>query len=70
MNIKELILSKYESIDNMLDTTELNISRSYLYQIINGDKDNISIEVAKPLADALDITVDKLIRILNETKKI
>lgn len=70
MNIKELILSKYESIDNMLDTTELNISRSYLYQIINGDKDNISIEVAKPLADALDITVDELIRILNETKKI
>jgi transcriptional regulator with XRE-family HTH domain len=70
MNIKELILSKYESIDNMLDSTELNISRSYLYQIINGDKDNISIEVAKPLADALDITVDELIRILNETKKI
>jgi transcriptional regulator with XRE-family HTH domain len=70
MNIKELILSKYESIDDMLDSTELNISRSYLYQIINGDKDNISIEVAKPLADALDITVDELIRILNETKKI
>lgn len=70
MNIKELILSKYESIDNILDSTKLNISRSYLYQIINGDKDNISIEVAKPLADALDITVDELIRILNETKKI
>lgn len=70
MNIKDLILVKYDSIDNMLEVTKLTISRSYLYQIINGYKDNISIEVAKPLADALEITVDELIRILNETKEI
>lgn len=68
--MKEIINEKYGSVDKFIKSTNINISRSYLYQIIGGYKVNLSIDVAKELVDLLELeSIDKLMDLLNEIKK-
>lgn len=66
MNLQKAIEDKYGSIDKMLEQTETDISRSYLYEIISGKKTNITLKVAEELKRLLDLPtledVQKLIK--------
>lgn len=66
--IKEL----YGSVDQMLKSTETTISRSYIYQIINGEKKNISVEVAQELVKILKLSnIEELMELIkNEPKEV
>jgi DNA-binding Xre family transcriptional regulator len=69
MKLKELIINKYGSVNNMLDDPNISISKSYLYQIINGDKTNITVDVARELAQALEVKLDDLVEVLKDDIK-
>jgi hypothetical protein len=55
MNLNTLIKDKFGSIDKMLEETNTTISRSYLYQIINGEKINITMSVMEELQRILGL---------------
>ena len=68
--MKDIINEKYGSVDKFIKSTNINISRSYLYQIIGGYKTRLSIDVANELVDLLELeSIDKLMDLLNEIKK-
>lgn len=54
MTIREMILSKYKNIDDFIRDTNVNISRTYIYQIINGEYINPTLDVIEELAKVLD----------------
>lgn len=61
MNLNEIIKYKYGSVDKMIEQANLSISRAYLYQIINGDKKNLTLQVMEELRDALGLqTLDEV----------
>jgi hypothetical protein len=71
MNLDSIIKDKYGSVDNLIKETNTQISRSYLYQIINGDKTNLSVEIAKELVTILGLgSIEELLEILNANKEI
>lgn len=71
MNLDSIIKDKYGSVDNLLKETNTQISRSYLYQIINGDKTNLSVEIAKELVTILELnSIEELLEILNANKEV
>lgn len=71
MNLDSIIKDKYGSVDNLIKETSTQISRSYLYQIINGDKTNLSVEIAKELVTILGLgSIEELLEILNANKEI
>ena len=51
--MKARIEELYGSVDKMLAKTNSNISRSYIYQMINDQKTNISLKVALELKEML-----------------
>ena len=71
MNLEELIKNKFGSVDKMIETTKTLISRSYLYQIIGGDKTNLSVAMAQELVSILELdSIEALMEILNADKKV
>jgi hypothetical protein len=71
MSLKELIENKYGSVDKMIKTTNTEISRSYLYQLINEEMPNPSLNTAKELLTLLDLnTLEELMDILNADKEV
>ena len=71
MNLDSIIKNKYGSVDNLIKETNTQISRSYLYQIINGDKTNLSVEIAKELVTILGLgSIEELLEILNANKEV
>lgn len=70
MNLDTLIKNKFGSIDKMLEETHTSISRSYLYQIINGEKINITMSVMEELQRILELNsldeVKEAIRNVNQ----
>ena len=67
--MKELIKNKYGSIDKMLKETNTFISRSYLYQICNGEKKGLTIKLANELVKLLDLdSINTLMEIINLEK--
>lgn len=71
MNLDSIIKEKYGSVDNLIKETNTLISRSYLYQIISGDKTNLSIDMAKELVTILGLkSIEELMEILNANKEI
>lgn len=71
MNLDSIIKDKYGSVDNLIKETNTQISRSYLYQIINGDKTNLSVEIAKELVTILGLSsIEELLEILNANKEV
>ncbi len=70
MSIEELIRERYGSVDQMIKETNTLISRSYLYQIVSGEKTNLTIDMSLELCKLLNISLEELVKILNETKKV
>ena len=69
MNLNKIIKEKYGSIDKMIEDT--HISRSYLYQIINGEKVNITVEIAKELQILLDLkSLDELMELIDDAQEV
>lgn len=71
MKLDELIKTKYGSVDKMIESTKTLISRSYLYQLISGDRSNLSVAMAQELVTLLDLeSIEKLMEILNANKEV
>lgn len=71
MNLEELIKQKFGGVDKMIEATKPSISRSYLYQIVGGDKRNLSVDVAKELVNILELpSIEKLMEYIDVDKKI
>lgn len=71
MKLDELIKTKYGSVDKMIDSTKTLISRSYLYQLISGDRSNLSVAMAQELVTLLNLeSIEKLMEILNANKEV
>ena len=67
--IRKRIVQLYGNPDNMIRVTGTFISRSYLYNIINGYS-NISLKVMLELKKILQLdTIDELLVMLNYDKK-
>lgn len=65
MNLNEIIKYKFGSVDKMIEQTNLSISRAYLYQILNGNKQNLTLQVMEELKDALGLeTLDEVRNII------
>jgi transcriptional regulator with XRE-family HTH domain len=71
MKLEELIKNKYGSIDNMLNNTD-QISRAYIYQLIQGFKSNPTKDVLKELSRLLEISLEEVVELLetNETEEV
>jgi hypothetical protein len=71
MNLDSIIKEKYGSVDNLIKETNTLISRSYLYQIISGDKTNLSVDMAKELVTILGLkSIEELMEIINANKEV
>jgi hypothetical protein len=55
MSLDKLIKDKFGSIDKLLEETETSISRSYLYQIVTGEKVNVTMAVMEELQRILEL---------------
>lgn len=55
MSLDELIKEKFGSIDKLLEVTETTISRSYLYQIVAGERVNVTMAVMEELQRILEL---------------
>lgn len=70
MKLYNLIKEIYGSVDKMLEETQTDISRSYIYQLIKGEKANLSFEVAGKLVTILKLnSMDELKEILKDDEK-
>ena len=70
MKLDNLIKEIYGSVDKMIETTGTLISRSYIYQIISGEKTNISTLIAKELVTLLKLnSIEELMEIIDEPKR-
>ena len=71
MKLEELIKNKYGSIDNMLNNTD-QISRAYIYQLIQGFKSNPTKDVLKELSRLLEISLEEVVELLetNEAEEV
>jgi hypothetical protein len=71
MKLDELIKKKFGSVDNMIASTNTQISRSYIYQIISGEKINISVDVAKELVSILELnSIEELLGFIYDIKEV
>jgi transcriptional regulator with XRE-family HTH domain len=71
MKLEELIKNKYGSIDSMLNNTD-QISRAYIYQLIQGFKNNPTKDILKELSRLLEISLEEVVELLesNETEEV
>ena len=71
MKLEDIIKDKYGSIDNMLNNTD-QISRAYIYQLIQGFKNNPTKDILKELSRLLDISLEEVVELLetNETEEV
>ena len=71
MKFDTLIKEIYGSVDQMLKATDTSISRSYIYQIINGEKKNLSVDIAKELVTILKLnSIEELMEVINDTEEV
>ena len=63
-NLEEVIKTKYGSIDKMLEETD-QISRAYIYRLVNGSKSNPTKNILQELARLLELTVDEVVELLD-----
>lgn len=69
MKLEEVIKDKYGSIDNMLNNTD-QISRSYIYQLVQGIKNNPTKDILKELSRLLELTIEEVVELLDDTKEV
>lgn len=68
MNIKDLIITKYKSIDNFIEETDVQLGRTYLYRLVNDETVNPSLAVVEELARVLEKNVDDIIKAIYSTR--
>ena len=61
--LKDIIEDKYGSVDKMIEETNTEISRPYLYQLVNKTHNNPSKNVLKELSTLLDIPVEEVMEL-------
>jgi hypothetical protein len=62
--LKEYIIEKYGSINNFLETTDIKISRSQVYYILNQGKNNITLESIREFSRVLELNEQQIIHLL------
>ena len=71
MKLDKLIKDKFGSVDKMIEQSNTKISRSYVYQIIGGDKTNLSVEMARELVTILELpSIESLMEIINYVEEV
>lgn len=69
MNIYDIIKCKYGSVDKMIEQTNLSISRGYLYQILAGNRQNLTLQVMEELKNALGLdSLDAVKEVIENAK--
>lgn len=68
MSIKDMINEKFSTIDNMLEVTDIQLSRTYLYRLVNDNTVNPSLEVIEELARILEASVDQIVKAVYSTR--
>lgn len=69
MKLEELIKNKFGSIENLTAQTD-KLSRAYIYKLIQGTMSNPSKDVLKELSRLLELPVEKIIELIDETEEI
>ena len=69
MKLEEVIKDKYGSIDNMLNNTD-QISRSYIYQLVQGIKNNPTKDILKELSRLSELTIEEVVELLDDPKEV
>jgi hypothetical protein len=62
--LKEYIIEKYGSINNFLERTDIKISRSQVYYILNQGKNNITLESIREFSRVLELNEQQIIHLL------
>lgn len=62
--IKERIIAEYGTINKFVDKhyTEMPISRTHFYRLINGDETNPTVQTIKALAKVMNLPEEDLIK--------
>lgn len=63
-----MINEKFSTIDNMLEVTDIQLSRTYLYRLVNDNTVNPSLEVIEELARILEASVDQIVKAVYSTR--
>ena len=69
MKLEDIIKDKYGTVDNMLVNTD-QISRAYIYQLVQGTKNNPTKDVLKELSRLLELPIEKVVELIDETKEV
>jgi len=71
MKLNNLIKELYGSVDQMLSSADVKISRSYIYQLISGEKVNITVDTARELVKLLKLnSIEDLMELLYDSEEI
>lgn len=62
--LKDYIIERYGSINNFLETTDIKISRSQVYYILNQGKNNITLESIREFSRVLELKEQEIIYLL------
>lgn len=62
-------LSNDSFVKELYKKTNVNMSQSYLYKILSGEKSNITAEYITALSKFMDISSDELLGIINSSNK-
>lgn len=68
MTLKQLIETKYGNVDSLLEKTNIQLSRTYLYMLLNNEDVNPSLEVMKELARVLEVDLVDIIEAILRTR--
>lgn len=67
MELKKLIEERFGSVDKMIEETNILISRTHLYRIINGET-NPTLQAIQTIADAMGLDFTEVYKAIKETK--
>ena len=62
--LKDYVLNKYGTINKFLETTDINISRSQIYYILNQGKNNVTLESIREFSRVLNVSEQMIIDLL------
>lgn len=69
MDLKQIIEESYGSIDTFLEETDIQISRTYLYELINNKDINPSLNVMEELARVLtDKDIERVVKAIHSSR--
>lgn len=69
MKLEEIIKNKYGSVDNMVANTD-QISRAYIYKLVQGTKCNPTKDILKELSRLLEMPIEKVVELIDEVEEV